>query len=463
MDKKDQTWTLLKDNRTESEREAADEGVNTFQCNLADDNVVDDAMQTDVNDPSETDLSAKDEQRSHEHTKTYPDIFPEPHEEMFYLPQWDVCPKRCTYSQSAGSLEIILSNVKRLLSRSPPERLDPSCSLSLPDPAPFDDICKSPTEDFDHFQVNFNLDHDESSSDSDSLDCKISAVPPESVALPDVSAGPHRTANSPSWDDVFDDDVDDPADKNAEIPLESEIPVTGLDESIDLFDDDDDDDAFLQMSLPNIQTPNKYTIIPEQNKIAQVLQNASNISNDEESSDMPALLGHKAPSEQKSDTFNYSQDIFSVNFDLGFFNDSEEEESAERASDIPTEPKADRGQTYTSLPLNKPNTSTNGFMLGSVSTPRACPVGKKLPSFTVRSNLSPIINKPVRPNTSTPTPGFTSPKIRNLEVVPNILSSEEQPCGTGNRLCRRSLPEARKPVYKDFACSGQFTRDFVLD
>ncbi|MCJ8737138.1 hypothetical protein PDJAM_G00020340 [Pangasius djambal] len=389
LDKKDQarpsSWTLLKDKvSSESDCDATKEDLSVFRCddNLANNDADNDnTMQTDLNEQSETKLLRKDKQlhSSPEHTKglkTNPDTSLNPVEEMFYLPRWDVCQKLYNFSQSAGSLEMILSNVRCLLSRSPPECLDLHCSLSLNEPAHFDEsdeICSSPREEVDHFQVNFNLDEHDNSLDSDSLDCNIAGAPPESVMLPNetVPAGPDSTANSPSWDEVFDDVVDDRADKNTNLPVESKIQLTSLEESVDLFGDDE---AFLQISLPNIETPNKNTVIPvdrqgtdQRKQVTQNVGGASNIVTTEESSKSPV---HKPPSEQRSEAFNYSQDIFSVNFDLGFSFDSEEEETAEPASDMTTEPTADREQTFTSLSLNKPNTSSNNFTLGHMSTPR---------------------------------------------------------------------------------------------
>lgn len=479
LDKKDRagpsSWTSLKD-KFESDCDATREALSVFQYNsdnLATDDDADNAMQTDVHEHSETKLSRKEEQLhrspSPDHTKglkTNPDTSLGSPEDLFYLPKWEVR-RKINFSRSAGNLEIILANVQRLLSRSPPECLDLHFSLSLKEPVHVDEsdeVCCSPREEDDHFQVNFNLGNDENSLDSDILDCNVAGAPPECVILPSetVSAGPDSSANSPSWDEVFDDVVDDGADKNADLPLQSKVQLTSLDESIDLFGDDE---AFLQISLPSIQTPKKDTVIPitrqdtdQRKQVTQNVEDASNIFH-EESSMSPVLVGHKPPSEQRSETFNYSQDIFSVNFDLGFSFDSEEEQTAEPVSDMTAEPKVDSDQMHISLTLNKPNASTDNFALGHVSTPRVYPGDKKPPSLIAKSNLSPIITKReslVRPNASTPTPGFASPKSRTLELFPKVLRSQAQPRWTGNRLCRRSLLDAAKPVYEDHACSGQF-------
>ncbi|GAA6110092.1 Fanconi anemia group M protein isoform X1, partial [Tachysurus ichikawai] len=475
LDKMDQagpsSWTLLKDKlSSESDGDAITEDFSVFQCNYDKDNA-DNVMQTDVNVHSETKLSKKDNdqlQSSPEHKKslkTIPDTSLEPLEDMFYLPEREVCQNLYNVNQSAGSLEMILSNVKHLLSRSPPERFDLHCSLNLNEPTHFDEsdeLCSSLREEVDHFQVNFDLERHENSLDS--LDCNIAGAPSESEVLPseNVPAGPDSTANSPSWDDVFNDDVDDGGDENTNLQLEAKIQPTSLDESVDLFGDDD---AFLQISLPNVVTPKKDTVIPinrqdtdQRKRVVQNVGYTSNMFNAEASSKSPIGLGQKPPSAKTSDAFNYSQDIFSVNFDLGFSIDSEEEETAEPASDLTTEPTADRENTFTSLTVNKPNTSSNNFTAGHMSTPRVWPMDKKLPSLIAKSNLSPIITEReslIRPNTSSPTLEFASTK----KLFPKVLSSQAQPRGTGNRLCRRSLLDARKPVYEDHACSEHVNSD----
>ncbi|KAG7327911.1 hypothetical protein KOW79_007855 [Hemibagrus wyckioides] len=462
--------TLLKVS-SESDCNASTEGLSVFQGDSDAD--ADNVMQTDASEHSETKRSKKENdqlQSSSEPTKSLkanPDTSLEPLEEMFYLPKREACQKLYSVSQSAGSLEMILSNVKHLLSRSPPKNFDLHCSLILNEPAHFDEsdeICSSLREEVDHFQVNFDLEEDENSLDSDSLDCNIAGTPPVSETLPseNVSAGPDSTAHSPSWDEVFDDVVDDGEDENTNLPLESKIQPTNLDESVDLFgddDDDDDDDAFLQISLPNIVTPNRQDT--DQRK--QVTQNVGDASNSSENAEASSKSSdQKPPSQKRSEAFNYSQDMYSVNFDLGFSFDSEEEEPTEPASDMTTEPTTDRQNTFTSLTLNKPNTSSNNFTLGHMSTPRVCPMDKKLPSLIAKSNVSPIITEReslIRPNTSTPTLAFVSPKSRNLGLFPKVLSSQAQPHGRGNRFCRRSLLDAQKPIYEDHACSEPVNSD----
>ncbi|XP_067310913.1 Fanconi anemia group M protein isoform X2 [Pseudorasbora parva] len=111
---------------------------------------------------------------------------------MFYQPELNSCPKRCRHIRTSGAFLRILASVRELLSGSPPV---------LPEePVP------------DAFPVTFNL-----------------------VNREHADPG----ALSPGWDELFDSDPGDF--RKAE----------DLDESVDLFDDE----AFLQLSIPDIQTP----------------------------------------------------------------------------------------------------------------------------------------------------------------------------------------------------------------
>ncbi|TSO67456.1 Fanconi anemia group M protein [Bagarius yarrelli] len=391
------SWNLLKDKMSsESDCDDTTEDLSVLQGNN-DDN---DAMQTDVNEQFEPTLSKKDDSShsSPEHThspKTNPDTSLEPLEEMFYLPRRDVCRNLYNINKSAESLEMILSNVKNLLSRSPPESFDLHFSLSLSDSVHFDkskEIRSSPKEEVDHFQVNFNLGEDDNSLDSDSLDCNIAEAAPELEILSgeNDSAGPDNAPNSPSWDEVFDDVVDDEADKNTCLPIESKIYPTTLDESVDLFGDDD---AFFQISLPNIVTPNKDAVLSingQETCVTENVKDSSDMFNAETSFKSPE---HKSQSQKKPEAFNYSQDIFSVNFDLGFSFDSEDEETDGPASDLTAEPTADREHTFMSQTYNKPNTSSNSITLAHMSTPRLCAMDKKLSTLIAKSNLSPVITE----------------------------------------------------------------------
>lgn len=141
---------------------------------------------------------------------------------MFYQPE--LCPERWRHNLTTAAFQTILANVKDLLSRSPPKNFEfslPEINANLSDP---------PKESFhDQFQVTFSLMADEPSFIEEEQD-----VDQKSAA----------GAVSPGWDQLFD---------HAEETKEDQV---SLNESVDLFGDDE---AFLQMSVPDVQTPDTST------------------------------------------------------------------------------------------------------------------------------------------------------------------------------------------------------------
>ncbi|XP_016339921.1 Fanconi anemia group M protein isoform X4 [Sinocyclocheilus anshuiensis] len=247
---------------------------------------------------------------------------------MFYQPE--LCPKRCRHNLTTAAFQTILANVKDLLSRSPPKNCEfdlPEISTNLSDP-PLGDP----------FQVTFSLIADEPSFIEEERD---------------VDQKPAGDALSPGWDQLFDD---------AEEPKEDQ---GSLNESVDLFGDDE---AFLQMSVPDVQTPDRSTG-PEGKQQA------------------PA--DGSRGSEQD---FNCSQDFFSVNFELGF--DSEEEEPTDLgAADV------------------------------TASAVKAPPVGGNL--ALLRSERSPLVSDQcrTRPSASTPNHTILPPLGRRAEDQPRSRPS----------------------------------------
>ncbi|XP_062863163.1 Fanconi anemia group M protein isoform X2 [Trichomycterus rosablanca] len=383
-------------------------------------------------------------------------------------------------------------------SRSPPKDFDLHCSLNINHSTYLDEskqVCRAASEEVDQYQVNFNLE-DEDSVDSESSDSNTEAarlrsaagleVPlvrsgaevllernliggPPRVPLdrsievafsesPDIPEAPQdsnkaRTLevsshnkslnlevpqpegvphnmdsadlagadNSPSWDEVF-EDLDDPPVQKVAQPPESKHQFTTLDESVDLFGDDE---AFLQMSFPDIVTPKKGTEMSINRPQSQLKKRLILAPQDSSSSfkvpaspktlKTPGPVQKPAP-EQNSGSFNYSQDIFSVNFDLGVSFDSDEERTVDQASEMPAK-----------TILNESRESSNSFTLGHASTPRVCRAdGNPLQSLMTRTNLSPIVN--------------LGPKVRSLRA---------QAHGSTDRLCRRSLIETGKTVNED--------------
>ncbi|CAL8273236.1 unnamed protein product [Merluccius merluccius] len=258
---------------------------------------------------------------------------------MFYLPKGvpavSSSHKSLPELDMSGRLRVILANVAELLSRSPPPlpfdfdmeedmfdagSPDPPTATSLP-PSP-EQVVNEKEEQYQPFiHVNFDLDVDEN-DDDDVIDCgdvgkEVDEQQPQALPFPSIikfASNPpedefEEAADSPSWDQVFGDDINhnEPPDevvnngKLADEDFKQQVDVGNgakdtvrriesdavrgngnvhggkipeslvelderkgpcrvaeqryaavLDESMDLFDDED---AFLRMTLPEISTP----------------------------------------------------------------------------------------------------------------------------------------------------------------------------------------------------------------
>ncbi|XP_035388629.1 Fanconi anemia group M protein isoform X2 [Electrophorus electricus] len=490
--------TLIKDilsSETDRCVSKGQEDFSVFQCNFHSpetDMNVDKAMLTDISEFSEVKPTIQEEQL---HTclgdaqDPFFEINPDPcslqpdcsaAEEMFYLPKWDVikCPKLYPLKQSNTILKIILSRVKSFLSRSPPKCFDINDSLNSNEPNDSTDFCSAPKEGIDQFDVNFCLEGDENPVNDDSMDGNVAGDLSESLDTPGIlqpallpgnilSSAPAIIANSPSWEEVFGDDLDNmEADKKPALPLlpKKHLELTSLNESVDLFGDDE---AFLQISLPDIATPNKANVMhisrqdieqEEQIKpdIAHIASNSFNAPGSLKSdrTPCPLILAQKKVSEHSSEAFNYSQDIFSVNFDLGFSFESDEEDNAECAPGPSTGALAKREKTFTSPIVAKPSESTSNSTLGQVSTPRVCSMDTiTLPSLMNKTNLSPIVtegrNMVTRPNALAPSSTLASPICTTIDIPSEGWSFRAETHGIVNRSFRRSLLQTEKTTHRD--------------
>lgn len=314
-----------------------------------------------------------------------------------YLPKWEYplsSNKILLGINGDKSLQVILSNVSELLSRSPP-------SLDLQEEA-MDFLSKGASlqglnQQYQPFQVSFTLNDDEEDkeeelhmTDTDNAHCKA-----DSTKLLIEPPFP----NSPTWDSVFDDDVHNDgngAAENEELTTSSEekqkrgtlhmeelkCTESGdtnspfkpeMNGSMDLFGDDE---AFLQMSIPDILTAKDSGThatspkAPENSNRAQTTCNISfkntlehpadspqrlaeleetiNSSNTlkqmnsgrGESYDLAHMAGEEmaksktAPLRDNPKSFESSDDLFSVNFDLGFSVEDSEEEDVPGASPL---------------------------------------------------------------------------------------------------------------------------------
>lgn len=281
---------------------------------------------------------------------------------MFYQSEQNVSPKRCRHNLTTRAFQMILANVKELLSRSPPQGFDFSLpDLSVPPDEPFSEA----------FQVTFSL-------------APVNGEREECDAL------------SPGWDELFDDD-----DKDFTKAEEQQEEQVSLDESVDLFGDDE---AFLQLSVPDVRTPDKSTG-PDGKQQTPV-----------------DVSGNRSNSAGSDQAFNCSQDFFSVNFDLGF--ESEEEECVNTGA----------GNITVSALKASP----------AVSSTRPHPV-----EGNGRSDRSPLVSdqwSPVpRPSASTPNHVFLPPAGRR---------AEDQTRPSARRSFQKTLSQRSKMFQQRLSCAG---------
>ncbi|XP_041927381.1 Fanconi anemia group M protein isoform X5 [Alosa sapidissima] len=342
-------------------------------------------------------------------------------EELFYLPKLCKNSTLKPFRESSASLTTILENVKQLLSISPPH-ITVDVEFSLTDASPNHEITRDSKvqpnllHEDEPFQINFCLEENYDDADADDNDDgtelmevdsvehevkEMSAGSPdlnESTCLPKLQKEPTeslREMTSPTWDEVFEDE-----NKESEVeddiklvqPLEhagSKDPLQHsiMDESVDLFGDDE---VFLQVSLPDIPTPDKnfsnHTASellrvrkgPEESPAETVFKasaDSTRISNTMSPSDV-----HQQPV-QNSEHFDLSQDFFSVNFDLGYCLEDEDEDEEEDEVEVrehlqctpPLLAKSEHENTQKTL--HKPShaiTTPMHLCPVSVTTPGSC-------------------------------------------------------------------------------------------
>lgn len=292
-------------------------------------------------------------------------------EELFYLPKPSKNLRLKPFRESSESLIAILENVKQLLSKSPPLTVD--MEFSQTDTSPNHESSRESKNvpdqlhEDDPFQINFCLEENYNDEDgiddkadlmdTDSLKCEVKGMSVDSSNFNESSKATEdfqKMTNSPTWDEVFEDGNEEPEVEDDTKPhqsLEQAGPKGPLqhnimDESVDLFGDDE---AFLQVSLPDIKTP-------EKNFSNHVVSELVRVRDDgEPDENLAKNLGFKAAADsspisntsrndthqqpvQNSEHFDLSQDFFSVNFDLGYCLDDEDEDEVEMRDDLQSDP-----------------------------------------------------------------------------------------------------------------------------
>ncbi|XP_051578748.1 Fanconi anemia group M protein isoform X3 [Myxocyprinus asiaticus] len=364
-------------------------------------------------------------------------------QQMFYLSKWSVSPKLRPHNVAAKTFQMILANVKDLLSKSPPRDFDlsfPEISADIQPKESFSD----PVEECDLFPVKFCLRTDEESDDGDSVDRDMDISPQKSPTYPGIpSKSPQLSgkALSPSWDEMFDDGQEDiEALIETDVHLERQQPPTGLDQSVDLFGNDE---AFLQVTLPDVQTPDETAVAHEEEMMNTSALNATTRLNSSRTE------GQRA--EQSSEEFNCSQDFFSVNFDLGFSIDSDEDESNE----LDTGSAAKQELNITASAVHKPKASP------AVSSPQPRPAAGNSTLIQRRCDQSPLASdrwcSVTRPSASTPNHVLLCDVNRRTEdhthnTIRKSLSERKMfdQCPAGSVLSSDSEEEivVKKPAHK---------------
>ncbi|XP_008307062.1 Fanconi anemia group M protein [Cynoglossus semilaevis] len=350
---------------------------------------------------------------------------------MFFLPSWDnvPCPPSLGEPLPGGSekLKVILANVEELLSRSPQPLTDDLGSDLAPPPS--NQVIEVP------FNVSFTLDLDDDDDEVDDGSPRVDSPPTP------LEENDKLEAKSPSWDDVFEDEEEnndhhrrdedlemdskegnahEEADKSRKISVDDfkNEDEDGLDfdrqssESMDLFGDDE---AFLQMTIPNISTPGltprsspggkggseyvsnmsyveSHTTGPRSETAAEdthTLNTAQtacaththpDVTRANANTTHTGAIGEPSspPTMQRnSESFDNSKDFFSVNFDLGYSLEEEEDEEDEDEEEEEEEGEEEEGADVEAAPAPQ----------AAVPSP-ASPV-----SLRVTSNFSTPLNR----------------------------------------------------------------------
>lgn len=287
-------------------------------------------------------------------------------ENMFYLPNWGTAQKLHSSSEPPEAVRAILANVLELLSKSPPQVIEFTCSKNEPAANPMDKPLEAEhksQQNGNPFQVSFLLGDDlgdEESNDSAFSDKHSDGVPLETekgeLNHLDPAEGTFSAACSPTWDEVFDNDFDipGPADEvnNCEAPSALPSPVGAREyiappkpnESMDLFGYDNDDDVFFQiktLSSPLVSKKAQEEPSPGCVNQATPLNNSARRPIEGDATKGSKDMCYTSPEEPSSNfgNFDCSQELFSVNFDLGFsIEESDEENSGQGDVTSPTAP-----------------------------------------------------------------------------------------------------------------------------
>ncbi|XP_018619636.2 Fanconi anemia group M protein isoform X2 [Scleropages formosus] len=282
-------------------------------------------------------------------------------EVLFYLPDWGAMRKALTPKGTSQTVRAVLDNVMELLSRSPPQDFEGSVyeSRDCLGAKLLKSLSKTqecgnqlqenffPEAEFGH-EVSSDLALPDKHTKEPSQDSDIGSehplcqeAHPGDVPVEDTGCLPESTI----WEDIFDYDCEEPVRVKTTVlhcsPKENHFSVQAspaeqenskLDESIDLFGDDDE--MFIQASMfdPShvIEDTKKQSpgvSMEEPGSLVQQVKDATAIGKKGRENKYLRDLSctHHSASPERED-FDCSQQLFSVNFDLGYSIDEPDEE-----------------------------------------------------------------------------------------------------------------------------------------
>ncbi|KAM6912243.1 Fanconi anemia group M protein [Xenentodon cancila] len=190
---------------------------------------------------------------------------------MFYLPNWDSGPlSNSDELRRDESLRAIRNNVAELLSRSPPSVDDLLEEEKAAPPIP-----PLPKALHQPFLVSFSLDVDDDDEEVGGAGFSRDSPGPSLQKEDKKNKQPvTAAANSPTWDELFEEEEEGRVHVTEGDVKDDEASEgsSQMDGSIDLFEDDE---AFMQMTIPDIPTPEDATT-------PKTSPNAKNNDNDTE-------------------------------------------------------------------------------------------------------------------------------------------------------------------------------------
>nr|XP_015205749.1 PREDICTED: Fanconi anemia group M protein [Lepisosteus oculatus] len=320
-------------------------------------------------------------------------------EAMFYFPKCTTFSfEKCPDKEIPHNVKVILANVKELLERSPPPEPDLDFDLINVEP-PLD----SKSQPINTFQITFSLTGElevpcgeKESSDIvlSGSDLKLNGVASHGVMTKEAAEVNKRPtghavlkACSPSWDVIFDEvpeenpthDEQDMGCRNSKLQLQAGTPGDGndkatgkqycqshsfkadpKDESMDLFEDDD---LFLQVSVPDPVVSDDKSPRPnapagpvgetdgfERDGLAcrdLTVQEKTAFVAEGPTAPYPSSVADQQQLPQDEGQYNCSQELFSVNFDLGFSMEESEDELPEKGNASPHEAKESASSSAT--------------------------------------------------------------------------------------------------------------------